>query len=277
MDQTPRYRIHFIASETGLPASVLRAWERRYGVPNPQRAENGYRLYSDRDLAQVHRMKRLSEAGHSPAEAARRALEGDVLAPGVAGHTSFEGLASRLTDAALALDDDRMQTVHHAALALGSGWEMHARVLWPALQAVAQSEAPHAPAALLTLAARAECWQRAALRLLQPPPKAPLLVLAVAAGEGPALALRLGGLGLLAAQAGWRSLVLHQGVPLDALTATIQAANADLTIAWYAEPGRTLSLPGRWIAGGESAPPEVPGRCDDPDQVLAALRSYHTA
>jgi DNA-binding transcriptional MerR regulator len=36
--------------ETGLKQDTLRAWERRYGVPNPERTPGGHRLYSQRDI-----------------------------------------------------------------------------------------------------------------------------------------------------------------------------------------------------------------------------------
>lgn len=39
------------AVETGLNPVTIRAWERRYGLPKPQRSNAGDRLYSARDLA----------------------------------------------------------------------------------------------------------------------------------------------------------------------------------------------------------------------------------
>lgn len=48
---TPLYNTKAVAQETGVPADTFRAWERRYGVPRPQRTEGGHRLYSERDIA----------------------------------------------------------------------------------------------------------------------------------------------------------------------------------------------------------------------------------
>ena len=31
----------------GVSIDLLRAWERRYGIPRPRRAQNGHRLYTD--------------------------------------------------------------------------------------------------------------------------------------------------------------------------------------------------------------------------------------
>jgi len=47
----PVYNTKAVARETGVPADTFRAWERRYGVPRPQRTEGGHRLYSDYDMS----------------------------------------------------------------------------------------------------------------------------------------------------------------------------------------------------------------------------------
>ena len=51
-----------VESRTGIPSTTLRQWERRYGLPNPQRKSNGYRLYSEADLQHLQFIQvRLSE------------------------------------------------------------------------------------------------------------------------------------------------------------------------------------------------------------------------
>ncbi len=47
---TPVFNLKVVLKETGLPADTLRAWERRYGLPVPQRTPGGHRLYSERDI-----------------------------------------------------------------------------------------------------------------------------------------------------------------------------------------------------------------------------------
>ncbi|MCB9791716.1 MAG: MerR family transcriptional regulator [Alphaproteobacteria bacterium] len=63
------YRIKTISELTGIPKSTLLAWERRYEVVTPERAENGYREYTDRDLAMLRELKRLVDAGYKVSEA----------------------------------------------------------------------------------------------------------------------------------------------------------------------------------------------------------------
>lgn len=41
------------AERAGVTPELLRAWERRYGVPSPARSMSGYRLYSEEDIRAV--------------------------------------------------------------------------------------------------------------------------------------------------------------------------------------------------------------------------------
>ncbi len=52
-ETTPSYNLKVIVRETGIKPDTLRAWERRYGLPAPERTAGGHRLYSQRDLATV--------------------------------------------------------------------------------------------------------------------------------------------------------------------------------------------------------------------------------
>lgn len=47
---TPTYNLKAVVQETGLKPDTLRAWERRYGLPEPQRTGSGHRLYSQNDI-----------------------------------------------------------------------------------------------------------------------------------------------------------------------------------------------------------------------------------
>ena len=49
-DLTPTYNLKAVVHETGLKPDTLRAWERRYGIPEPDRTGGGHRLYSQHDI-----------------------------------------------------------------------------------------------------------------------------------------------------------------------------------------------------------------------------------
>src|SRR5512144_3031414 len=50
---TPAFNLKVVLKETGIAADTLRAWERRYGLPLPQRSAGGHRLYSQRDIETI--------------------------------------------------------------------------------------------------------------------------------------------------------------------------------------------------------------------------------
>lgn len=62
---TPRYNIKVVVQQTHINISTLRAWEQRYGVPQPQRSEHGHRLYSQRDIVIIAWLRQCTEAGLS--------------------------------------------------------------------------------------------------------------------------------------------------------------------------------------------------------------------
>ncbi len=47
---TPTFNMKVVVQETGLKPDTLRAWERRYGVPAPERTAGGHRLYSQHEI-----------------------------------------------------------------------------------------------------------------------------------------------------------------------------------------------------------------------------------
>jgi DNA-binding transcriptional MerR regulator len=49
-NQIPTFNLKAVVRETGLKPDTLRAWERRYDLPQPQRTPGGHRLYSQRDI-----------------------------------------------------------------------------------------------------------------------------------------------------------------------------------------------------------------------------------
>ncbi len=50
LDEAPIFNLKAVVQETGLKPDTLRAWERRYGIPDPNRTSGGHRLYSQRDI-----------------------------------------------------------------------------------------------------------------------------------------------------------------------------------------------------------------------------------
>lgn len=64
-DVEPSYSIRAVVEQTGLSAHTIRAWERRYGVPEPVRTETNRRVYRERDVLRLKLLQRAVSAGHS--------------------------------------------------------------------------------------------------------------------------------------------------------------------------------------------------------------------
>jgi DNA-binding transcriptional MerR regulator/methylmalonyl-CoA mutase cobalamin-binding subunit len=67
--------IGYVARVTGLTAHVIRAWERRYGIVEPERTANNRRMYSRQDVARIDLCRKAVRAGHSIGQLAGLASE----------------------------------------------------------------------------------------------------------------------------------------------------------------------------------------------------------
>lgn len=65
VNTTPAFNLKVVLKETGIAADTLRAWERRYGLPMPQRSAGGHRLYSQRDIETIKWLMKRQEDGLS--------------------------------------------------------------------------------------------------------------------------------------------------------------------------------------------------------------------
>ncbi|MBL8057818.1 MAG: MerR family transcriptional regulator [Anaerolineales bacterium] len=70
-DHAAKYNVKAVSHLVGVSPVTLRAWERRYGLPTPQRGSQGYRLYSEYDIRTLRWLKAQIEAGMSISRAAQ--------------------------------------------------------------------------------------------------------------------------------------------------------------------------------------------------------------
>lgn len=105
----PTFNLKVVVQETGIKPDTIRAWERRYGLPQPERTPGGHRLYSQYDIEAlkwlverqheglsisraVDLWRTIKEEGHEPLD--------EVPLP--VGVTADQAASSRLSDAVLA-------------------------------------------------------------------------------------------------------------------------------------------------------------------------------
>src|SRR3954454_5601369 len=60
-----------VALATGIPATTILAWERRYGLPQPERGAGGRRRYSEADAELLRAMRARTRDGVRAEIAAR--------------------------------------------------------------------------------------------------------------------------------------------------------------------------------------------------------------
>lgn len=70
-----------VADQTGLPAATIRAWERRYGYPDPVRTAGGHRRYGQSDIEGLRKAAELVDEGWSAGTAVRHVRDLDKGAP----------------------------------------------------------------------------------------------------------------------------------------------------------------------------------------------------
>jgi len=136
---------------TGVPEPTLRAWERRYNIPRPERTASGYRLYSLQEVEQVRAMRSACDGGMSASEAAdwvrsRAAIVGETMSavasltttvtPGTtpAGTLdSFVRARRELLGAVERLDDHALEGTLRRVMFLGDATTILEQVIKPSL------------------------------------------------------------------------------------------------------------------------------------------------
>jgi DNA-binding transcriptional MerR regulator len=135
----PRYNTKAVAQETGVPADTFRAWERRYGVPRPQRTEGGHRLYSERDIATIRWLRDRTAEGLTISQAIALMTDGNeaslswlTTAVDTEPHT-WERLNQRLFAALTDFDGTRAEQILGEAFALYPMEEVFLRLIEPTM------------------------------------------------------------------------------------------------------------------------------------------------
>ena len=72
---TARMSIGAVSKAVGIPVGTLRNWERRYGVPAPERTDGGHRLYGPETVGFLEMVNVAMRHGHRPAQLLRLSAE----------------------------------------------------------------------------------------------------------------------------------------------------------------------------------------------------------
>lgn len=265
-------RIGELARRVGASPELLRAWERRYGVLQPERTAGGFRLYSSADEARVRAMQGHIRRGLSAAEAARLAIaEGEAPPPQPPSElptppVSLDGEKEALAEALANYDEVAAQATLDRLFAAFSLDTVIGEVVIPFLHELGdrweQGEISvgqeHFASNVIRgrLMALARGWDQGT---------GPRAVLACAPGEQHDLGLACHGLALRAR--GWRISYLGADTPVETLAETVEDVDPEVAVVAVEMESRLTPVAEALRTLSESVTLAIGGR--GVDQALA--------
>jgi DNA-binding transcriptional MerR regulator len=254
-------RIGELGRRVGVSPELLRAWERRYGLMEPERSAGGFRLYSNADVARVQRMQKYLSQGLSAAEAARAAIE-EAPAPENVATRSLADSAADLQRALERYDEQAANSIVDSALSNLSTETALGEVVMPVLREVGERWA----AGELTIAQEHFATNVLRGRLLGLARgwghgNGPIALLACTSGERHDLPLMLFGISLRAA--GWRIVFLGADIPASTIEQAVRSIAPAVVILAATLPEPLLAVETELAALAARVPVAIGGRAAD--------------
>jgi DNA-binding transcriptional MerR regulator len=244
----PLFNLKAVVQQTGLKPDTLRAWERRYGLPTPERSSGGHRLYSQQDIdtikwlvARQHEGLSISRAvelwkqfrteGRDPLLAAPPIAT--QAGPALLSHPEGETIAQMRQQwirACLAYEEPQAEQILNQAFALYSPETVAIELLQRAVAEIGEGWY----AGDITVQQEHFCSSLTVRRLealvmTSPPPLRPGRILAACPpGEQHIVGLLL--LTFLLRRQGWEVVYLGANVPVEQLETTIAVIQPQLVI-----------------------------------------------
>ncbi len=248
------YKIGTLARLTGFSPGLLRAWERRFGLLEPERGDGGQRVYSDADLVLLRRVRTLLDGGRAIGEIAlldRATLRSSAVAPAPEGAAGAAPLRQQIVAAAVGLDARGVSAALDAAFATMAADHVVATVIEPAAIAIGDLwKAGQCSVASEHLASD-QFLQRLGrlLETAQPPDAdAPRVVAACFPDEEHQLGLRIVAWHL--ARRGMRVMYLGSSMPLKDLAGACRASRPKAVLLSVTRPTlfrRHLPAVDKWL------------------------------
>lgn len=222
-------RIGELSKRSGVSPELLRAWERRYGLPSPTRSGGGLRLYSLDDLERVRLMRQHLDGGVAAAEAAALVLRTPVGETGEAPVLARPQAKSELAAALDAFDEPAAQAAIDRQLAATTLDVFLSQVILPYLRELGERwEHGNASVAQEHFASNVLRGRLLGLSRGWGLGLGPLALLACFPGEQHELGLVAFGLALRSR--GWRIGYLGSDAPLDTVARAADALRPELVV-----------------------------------------------
>jgi methanogenic corrinoid protein MtbC1 len=138
ISEAPLYNTAAVVQRTGIPATTIRAWERRYEYPMPSRDSGGQRLYSERDIQGIRWLSDQTAQGLAISRAvamlrAGHARPNPLRVTATPAPRSFPAVRADILSALLAFDISPAEKVLAEAFALFTVEEVCLQIVEPLL------------------------------------------------------------------------------------------------------------------------------------------------
>jgi MerR family transcriptional regulator, light-induced transcriptional regulator len=265
-DGSPVLRIGELSRRLGVSDHVLRAWESRYGLLQPERSAGGFRLYSEADALRVRRMQAYLARGLSAGEAARTVLGENHEAGADPAESELSGALRQALDT---FDEPAAQAVLDRLLSDLSVTTVLRDVVLPYLTELGgRWESGTASIAQEHFASNVIRGRLAGLARGWGNGHGPRAVLACSPGELHDLALMI--FGIVLNRSGWRIDYLGMSTPVEELTRTVDARRPDLVVLAATLPENLEPHAAQLTALARRAPLALAGAGATP-QIAAAV------
>ena len=247
MDETtPTFNLKVVIRETGIKPDTLRAWERRYGLPVPQRTAGGHRLYSQRDIDTIKWLMARQDEGLSISKAVKlwNSLQeegndplyvaayqtADTLSSFPISSSNLEEIWQSWIDACMAFDESTAESILTQAFAIYPVAMVCTEVLQKGLSEIGELWYSNEASVQQEHFASALTMRRlnALVAAAPSPTRLGRVLIACPPGEDHTFAPLL--LTLLLRYQGWDVVYLGANVPLARFEATVETIKPNLVV-----------------------------------------------
>jgi MerR family transcriptional regulator, light-induced transcriptional regulator len=239
----PEYNTRAVEHMTGVPSDTFRAWERRHKLPAPARTPGNHRLYSERDIAIIIWLKKMTEQGVSISRAvsmARRRLEAVSTTPAAAPVTTapspssngngLQSMEEYLLDAFHGFDARRANQILEEALTIYDVETVSLEVMQPALIRLGLMWEQGATCMAVEHFATSFCMRKLSglFNASQPELGSHTIVMSGVAGEMHELGLLISA--VIFSRSGYRVIYLGANLPAEELVAAVLSIRSDAVV-----------------------------------------------
>jgi MerR family transcriptional regulator, light-induced transcriptional regulator len=229
--------VRAVVSRTGVPAHLLRAWERRYRAVEPRRSSGGHRLYSETEVERIRLLRdavaqgeTISSVARLPTDSLRRIVTAQTSGTPASRSPERESVPEASFLAAMAAVEDRNGDRLRDIL-LGTSFRLPhmaflEEFLGPLLHRIGDAWARDiigvAEEHLASQVVRSVLTDM--LRASAPPAGSPVIICAAPTGQRHEFGALLAA--VTSAQAGWRALYLGPDLPREEIIRLASSSGA---------------------------------------------------